>query len=187
MSICSEVGAWARTRLLRAPVLAAWLACSAVAAYYAGSPAQFPTAMLVLALALAGLRLADDLADRAHDRMRHPARVLCRTRHVRAFAGLALLLVAAAPVAAGSGFGSPVALGGYAGYLAALAGTFALTQRARRGWPRVLRLQVVLLKYPLLAWLAGGALLPAPLLPALALYAAVTLHEWLPRPRTGPH
>jgi hypothetical protein len=171
----AELLHYAQTRLLRWQIVLLWavlIATLLVSGESIGSQAAQLTQSVLLLVAIFVFRLWDDLADREHDRLRHPERVLVKAQGLTPFivvliAGLLLLsfllrddarrllaylgLVALLSLLYHSGFGQ------------------ALGRSARSG--------LVLLKYPLFvyllaspsrrAWLAGPGL-----------YILLLVYEW---------
>lgn len=147
----AELRAYVATRWLQARVGLLWMAVAGCA--WAASARQDITAACASALLAAGLiaqlRLWDDLADRAHDALAHPCRVLVRT--TRPWAFIRTCLAMALPIAAGLMlWGGPARLWGYAGLCIALALVYGLRLS------RALRAAVVLLKYPAMVWLCAA-------------------------------
>lgn len=149
------LGRWAATRLhpgLFLPIAVALVAASALA-----TPRLWPllAAMVPLAFAwLVALRLADDIADRDHDRPRHRERVLVAAPSTRPFVQAALLLGAAGVAAAHLLLGPRVALGA-AALFAGMVVFYRLSAALRL--PRLGHVHLVLLKYPAMIHLLAGA------------------------------
>lgn len=133
--------------------LAIFLATAGLAA---SPPAQVSHWLLAAALALTltlQFRLWDDIADRDHDRETHPTRVLCHTRDIKPFliAATALFVLNGALLAWHHAPGSrPVAYLALCTYL--LAWYRFRPVAAQAG---MLNSLLVLVKYPVIAWLIG--------------------------------
>lgn len=181
-----DVVRYARSRLLTPAFLAI---CGICAAFVLGFKGPTPAGQVMpvigaTMLALVGFRLWDDLADLPMDRQAHPARVLCRTEQ------LALFRFVAA-IAAGSPLlvfrqTEQAAWACYLPYCIALAATYGSTRSTTpaAGWrpARMVRLAVVLMKYPVVclsALLALGPLVQGTsvIQTLLLLYVAVAAHE----------
>ena len=174
-SASSEITAYCRTRLLRWRVLVLWLLL--LAALVAANPSlsvdQGVTGAVFLALALAVLRLWDDLADLPHDQVHHSERILVRSTHLGVFRavvwmGTVLLALSLWP--------DLQRLAMYGGLLAALAWFYHGPWRARVA--RLPRACLVLAKYPVLVVLAGAEPSKRTWLIGLILYALLAAHEW---------
>ncbi len=173
-STVAEALRYAHSRLVRWRMAALWgllVATRAVAA--PDSLARLAAPALFLALATALLRLWDDLADLAHDRVVAPRRVLVTSADLRPFAavagaGLVLLAVML--------FADPPRLAVYLGLLVGLGSIYHL--RLTAGLPRPTRAALVLVKYPLLVYLAGAGPSTRAALSALGLYAVLLSYEW---------
>lgn len=126
-------------------------------------------------------RLWDDLADRPHDRMHHPGRVLAARSGSDAPFVFALVLLGAAIVAVLAGIGM-VRIAAYASIVGFTAAAYALgTEAGER--PRGVA-PFLLLKYPAFVMLPLAAPFGARgLLPAAAAYLAVALYDRLTAPR----
>lgn len=168
-----DLRAWLATRLLRTRIVVLWLALSgsmlAVAPWR--GPARTATGALLVALLIAQFRLWDDLADRSYDAHHHTQRVLTTSAHGTHFGllcvgvalpVLGLLLTLGEP-------GRPVA------YML-LCAAVACLYLASPAWPRLLRAQLVLLKYPFCVWLAASGL---SLAAGMALWLALAAYELL--------
>jgi SAM-dependent methyltransferase len=180
----ADIAAWGGERIVKWQVAA--LAALVVASGFAAeAPASWVEALLrggFAVLVIMQLRLWDDLADRAHDRRAHPARVLARRGGSDApFIALviALGLAAAAmlaPLAEAQG-----RLAAYAGLLAALALIYGIRWTERR---RAARDLLVLLKYPAIVLLSvatpGN---PRAWLCAAAAFALVAFYDRITTPR----
>jgi hypothetical protein len=122
-------------------------------------------------LALAGMRLWDDLADLPHDRVHHPERVLSRSTETAPawIASVTTLYLCPGLVAAGQG---RVAV--FTGLVFALSVLYAanLHTRPAGAWLR-------LLKYPALVVALGGGLAPLDLLALALVYLGVCHDELL--------
>lgn len=193
----NELWSYAATRLLRLRIVALWLLCLGTVVLVHGlSRSLVPVASLLLVQAAAlllvqvcGFRLLDDLMDRERDRRLHPHRVLCTAQELAGVRLACAGLLAVAPLSWGPQDARSVA---YALFLAALLALYGLTRRAQErdaaGWGRALRVQGVLLKYPLFVTWATGAPWPsasASLWPVAALYLVLSAHEWWPRLRAS--
>jgi hypothetical protein len=162
---------YVRERLFipRMALLYVLLAGCGMAASVHTAPALCIVAALAL-LYLSALRLWDDLADRAHDRARHPQRVLARQARNAAFiVAVAILMVLLGAL-----------LYWHAGairveWLATAMLALALFYLAGVFWPalRPLRMAAVLLKYPAFVLVVADR----PMEPAAQLLA---LLAWLP-------
>jgi hypothetical protein len=127
---------------------------------------------------IAQFRLWDDLADREHDSVHHATRVLSRSQAIPWFwiAFVLLALLAAAIAALRSGL---AALQIYLGLIVLLAVVYHVRVRL----PRLIRVQLVLLKYP-----AFVVLLVAPgfanraLLAGAVSYLVLSVFEWYDDP-----
>lgn len=171
----SELFRYLQTRLLRWQIALLWAVLIAnllVSVGTIGSPAAQLTQSVLLLVAILVFRLWDDLADREHDRLRHPERVLVKAQDLTQFI---VVLVAGLLSAAFLLRGDVRQLLVYLGLVALLAVLYhsplekVLTRSARSG--------LVLLKYPLFvsllvtpsfrAWLAG-----------IGLYVLLLVYEW---------
>jgi 4-hydroxybenzoate polyprenyltransferase len=145
-SFPDDLARYVGNRLVTWRIVPLWL----VLAAFAAGVSRAPTALSILAGALLAallmvqFRLWDDLADRHHDALLHPERVLVLTTHLRRFgqvcAMLALPIVALLAVA----FSATHVLV-YGLLVAAMAVVYAVPHAAM---PRLLRSHLVLLKYP---------------------------------------
>jgi hypothetical protein len=174
-SILADVARYVRERLLRWQIAALWvlLVLALVVASPGWPPAGLAAAAGFLAVAVAVLRLWDDLADLGHDRIVHPARVLVAAGDVRLFAvlvGIGLLLLA------GWCAGDVRRVALYASLLAVLAVLYHSRPGQQLG--RTLRACLVLVKYPVLVLLAGAAPSGRTWLTGLLLYAVLGIYEW---------
>ena len=175
-SVLNEACEYAHSRLLRARVAALWLlvAGALVIAAPGLSPDRVAGAAGFLLLAVAVLRLWDDLADREHDRVLHPERVLTRTTHVGVFAvGVVLgLAVLAATV-----FPHPSRVMGLIVLVLVLG--FLYHGPAKRVMPRAARAFLVIAKYPILVFVAGAPPSQRAWAVTLVLYVVLGVFEWL--------
>jgi hypothetical protein len=171
-----------RSRLLRSRIVALWALL--VAARTVAAPperlAELIEPAVFLAVATALLRLWDDLADLGYDRVRHPERVLVVAAEVRPFvtvavAGLISLIVALAH--------DERRLITYLALLAWLALLYhgPVSERLARS----LRVGWVLVKYPVLVFLAGAGPSFRGCLVAVGLYAGLLIYEWSGDPDVG--
>jgi 4-hydroxybenzoate polyprenyltransferase len=177
----SELAAYLRTRLpaSRFGPLAVGLVLAALAGGPAPGPGRLAWQAVLAASLLLQFRVWDDLADRERDRRRHPRRVLVTARSLGPFhalggaaAGAGLLLLAAGPDP-----GRRLAV--YGLLVLALALWYGA---GRRRWSQpVLGYHVLLAKYPVFAYLLGGApARPLPrLLAMLSLYLGLCVYEVL--------
>jgi hypothetical protein len=171
----AELFRYLQTRMLRWQIALLW-AVLIVTLLVSGEsivpPAAQMTQSVLLLVAIFVFRLWDDLADREHDRLRHPERVLVKCRNLTPFIVILLggLLLLAFLLR-----GDLRQLLVYLGLVALLAVLYhsglekVLARSARSG--------LVLLKYPLFvyllvtpsrrAWLAG-----------LGVYALLLVYEW---------
>lgn len=175
-SALTELAAWARTRLLRTRILVLWVVLVGAAALATPGlpPARLGAAAAFLAAAVALLRLWDDLADRHHDRLAHPGRVLERADRQSVFTMLlALGLLVGLPAAILPDVGRAAV---YALLLLGLAGLY----HGGAGWgvPRPRRAALVLVKYPVLLFLVGAGPSVRAWLIGLGLYVGLLLYEW---------
>lgn len=133
-------------------------------------------AFVMIVPLLLTLRIVDDVADRTHDRSRHPARITVRTADVQpllGLAGAALAVAAAAALLRRTPPSSALLLGAT---VSGLAAWYAV--RASLGAGRMLNTLIVLLKYPAIVVAAA----PMPMggtVAALAVtaYLGVLLHD----------
>ncbi|MES3025710.1 MAG: hypothetical protein V4857_29380 [Pseudomonadota bacterium] len=172
-----DLHSYAATRLLRPRIGLLWLVVGAcmLGASRGGGPSRMAASMLLAALLIAQFRLWDDLADRAHDARHHAQRVLVGSTHAGRFA--LLCLAEAVPVLGLLwAWREPMRLAAYGLLCTAMAGLYA----ASGAWPRLLRAQLVLLKYPCFVWLAASGVSPqAGLGLGAALWLALALHDLL--------
>ncbi|WP_146204562.1 hypothetical protein [Massilia glaciei] len=178
---------YAATRLLRPRIALLWLVVGAcmLAASAGGGPDRMAASMLLAAFLIAQFRLWDDLADRAHDARHHARRVLVGSPHAGRFSQLCV--AGALPVLGLLwAWREPMRLAAYGLLCAAMAGLYL----ASGAWPRLLRAQLVLLKYPSFVWLVASGVSPrAGLGLGAALWLVLALHDLL-SDRTlqaGPH
>jgi hypothetical protein len=154
--------------------LAAAIAVAASGGDYAAIP--FAVDTVAAWLLVAELRLWDDLADRAADRVTHPERVLAASVSIRPFVVMcsALAVINAAWTASRTGVLPSLAI------LAGLHGALGLWY-ARRTMRTLAGDQLLLAKYPALVLvLAGERVTQAPLvigLSAAAVYIAASAYE----------
>ncbi|UCG72353.1 MAG: hypothetical protein JSV45_14075 [Chromatiales bacterium] len=174
-STVADAVQYSRSRLLRWRIVALWallVATRLVAAPLPGAASVVAPA-LFLALALVLLRLWDDLADLEHDRAQHPQRVLVQSANRRSFAvvvALGLLLMVVALLEDGR----RVAV--YGTLLASLGLLYHSGLRTRV--PRAVRAGLVLIKYPVLVFLAGAGPSRQACVAGLALYVALLVYDW---------
>lgn len=172
--MASDLACYVRTRLasrsafmLYGVVLVAFVAAGA-------APTLAPLALL----AVATLRLWDDLADLDHDRARDPQRVLSRTPHIATFRTVlyGCLAMTSAWIACARGLMQAFA---FSLLIVALATIY-------RGIPSILRttrITLVLLKYPALVLLFAGTGWSA-VAAAAALYLLLVLNDLRDEVRT---
>ncbi|MFL6659275.1 MAG: hypothetical protein ACJ8GW_14445 [Massilia sp.] len=153
-----ELWAWTTTRLLLPRVGVLWLLLMGVSHHTS-------EAALLVTLLIAQFRLWDDLADRRHDGHHHPQRVLVTSVHGGYF-GM-LCVAAAAPVLLLL-WGAPVEVAVYVLLCLGIASVYS----ADAALPRLLRAQLVLLKYAVFAWLAGASVALG-----LGLWLALAVYE----------
>ena len=131
----------------------------------------------LIALLVFHLRLWDDLEDLPHDRLHHPGRVLPNLANLAPVwptLGAAILLSTGLVALVGG----PYWLALYAGLMGFLAVVYRGPRRLTAN--RTLRVQMVLLKYPVLLVLSVPTPQPLRTLGAAALaYALLSAHEWL--------
>jgi len=171
----SDAAAYSRTRLLRGRVLLLWLLLIAAMAMAAG-PLSIETLALrsgFLALAMGLLRLWDDLADLSRDRREHPERVLVNSDNLRPFILVLVIGLLLVPLAFP---GDDRRLISYGCLLIGLA--LLYHGPAGRRLPRPQRSYLVLVKYPVLIFLAGAPASGRGLLTGLGLYLLLGLYEW---------
>lgn len=172
----TEAAAYLRERILNVRIGLLWLLLLG-GTLLAGAfpPARWPWPALAAALFILAFRLWDDLADRDHDRARHPHRCLVRAADVRAFSRARWLLLAAL-----AGLIGMITDAGRALAFLGLVAAFLVMYRVTGGRPglRSLRVVLVLAKYPafvlLLAQRPGE---PVALLAALGVYLPPLLDE----------
>jgi 4-hydroxybenzoate polyprenyltransferase len=168
---------YAHERLMRAPVLAAILLVTAGAHAGRGfSTAAGLAADLTIACCLVvSFRVWDDVMDREPDRVRHPDRVLVRTRStaVLSLAALGLATAGAIVLFRAHGAGSLWLLVVFSSALAAWYGV--------RGTRSAAGDRMLLFKYAVftMALIGRPAVTPRGLASALGVYLAVCLYEWL--------
>lgn len=175
-SLIIEAIQYSRTRLLRWRLAALWMLLLAgllATAAVLPSPATLATHAALLALAVALLRLWDDLADLSHDRRTHPERVLVAAVDPRPFVALLAIGLLALALAF---LDDARRLSIYCGLLAALA--LLYHGPLRSSFPRPVRAYLVLSKYPVLVFLAGAPPSGRAWLVALCLYAVLGVYEW---------
>lgn len=176
---------YTRSRLLRWRILALWalLVATRLIAAPLPDPESVATPALFLALALVVLRLWDDLADLEYDRSRHPQRMLVRSDNLSMFVAvvvLGLLLMGGAQA------DDSRRLAVYVALLVWLALLYHSSLGIRV--PRTARAVLVLIKYPVLVYLAGADPSRRAGLAALFLYLALLMYEWRddPEMRAAP-
>lgn len=171
----AELGRYARTRLVCRRVVALWLLL--IGALLAAAPVPPLGSVLAeagfLGLAIALLRLWDDLADLPHDRAKHPHRVLATSSNLtcfRALAGIGLPLLGLALL---PDLRRVVVYGALLGILAWL-----YHGRMAAGLSRPARTYLVLVKYPVLVFVGGAGPSARALLVGLVFYGLLCIHEW---------
>ncbi len=174
-STVADAVQYSRSRLLRWRIAALWalLAATLWAAEPLPDANRLVAPALFLALAMGLLRLWDDLADLDHDRAKHPQRVLVQSAGVLPFmAAVAIGLPLMAVMLLDDSRRVAV-------YCALLAG-LGLLYHSRLGTrvPRAVRAGLVLVKYPVLVYLAGAGPSSRAWLAGLGLYAALLVYEW---------
>lgn len=145
-SFPDDLRRYAANRLLTGRIVHLWLVIAACAAGVSRAPSALSSVAgtLLAALLLTQFRLWDDLADRDHDAVTHPERVLVLTAHARRFAQVCVLL--AVPIVALLAVDFSVThLIVYGVLVAAMAMVYAV---CNDDTPRLLRAHLVLLKYP---------------------------------------
>lgn len=159
ISFVSELARYAASRLGTARIVALTVLVIAVSLAISThrSPTDIGTSALLAGLLIAQFRLWDDLADIDFDRIHHPRRILVTSRNVRTyFILVAFLAVLNAAIIAA--LRSPAQL---IAYMLLLAGTATLYRR--RAWSgawRLLRTQLVLIKYPVFLYLCASDGIP---------------------------
>ena len=152
--------------------LAIFLAAAGLAA---SPPAHIFLMVLVALLALSLIlqfRLWDDIADRKHDREIHPTRVLCNTRDIKPFlVAAAALFVLNGTLLAWLHAQSPRLIA-YLVLCACLLAWYRLRQIAAQ--TSLLNSLLILLKYPVIAWLISTH--AADVDPALLLSSLLTVY-----------
>ena len=167
---------YAHERLVRGSVLAAALLVTAGAQVGRGSTsAATALADVVLSFCFViSFRIWDDVMDRERDRVRHPERVVVRTRSIGS-------LSLAASCIALAGAGALMRLHGAASVLLliALSGVLA-TWYALRGVRSAAGDRLLLFKYPVftLALIVPASLTPRAATSALGVYLAACAYEW---------
>jgi hypothetical protein len=177
--VFAELLAYARERILvpRVPALAAFLAAAGLVVEPARGAADAAVRFILLLLLVVQLRLWGDIADREHERTRHPGRVLARHRG-RASAFLFVLGLLAVPIVAllAAFDDSARRIAAY-GVLALAFAVVYGSHASRHG--RVMRRAWLLLQYPAFVLLA----LPQPATPhalvaAAVVYLLAILRDW---------
>ena len=158
-----------RTRLLQWRIAGLWALVAAAAA--SGAVPQSATGwreLLLTLLPIMQLRIWDDLADLAHDRVHHTDRVLVAAATLRSFVVLVCVLgIATASILVLER--ERWQLAAYAGLLAWLAALYYTS--LGRMTSRAVRTMLVLIKYPVIALVASGGAPSAPgWIEAVALY-----------------
>lgn len=180
-SFRADLAAYLATRILTLRILALWLLVGTATVLVTGlreaSAGDLAGAVLIAGALIAQLRLWDDLADRARDRLRTPDRVLVRTRHAASFAALVL----AAGVLAGAWFllhGSVRSLSVYLAMVGALG--LAYHSPAGMALARPARTSLLLIKYPIIVLVVVASVRsgPLPWWPAIGLYGLLLAYEW---------
>jgi hypothetical protein len=180
-SVAADLIAYGRERIFRWRVAALALLIVALA-FYVEVPSDALDALARTGLALlliAQFRLWDDLADRGYDRVHHATRVLVRSGATGWFWAAFALLSVAAVGAVGALRSGPAALQVYLGLMVLLAGVY----HGPLHLPRLIRAQLVLLKYPAFVLLlaAPGFSTPA-LLAGTVAYLVLSVFEWYDDP-----
>lgn len=173
-----ELAAYFTSRLIVGRVVFLWLALSAciLALSCESSLASAVFGALLVAALIVQLRLWDDLAERDHDAVFHPHRVLVATGHVLYFARFCGLLTLPVAVVLGFVFGL-VHLLVYGLLLVAISVLYAIP---RTGLPKLLRAHLVLLKYPVFIWLCTSDTNPVQwVYLSTVVYLAICLFEIL--------
>ncbi len=177
----AEFCAYFTSRILRLKIALLWalllgasVLVSASVSASASAAAPIWQRALLCALLILAFRLWDDLADREYDASHHPERVLPRSRNLRPFWQV-LLLLQCLLLALLLYWGSVLQIGLYL----ALNAILAVLYFNRLAHLRRLRSQCVLLKYPVFLYLTGQAPLNdlAPLC-ALGLYLVLSFEDW---------
>ncbi len=180
----TELLAWVGTRILRWRIALLWLLVLA-ASFAAGTLDVMSWTLPVTAVLIVQFRLWDDLEDLPHDRVHAPQRVLVQCTLLRPFR----LAFAASVGAVAVGFALLQGWPRVTAYLLLLAAMATLyrTTSGIGAW-RTLRTQLVLLKYAgFVLLLADDPLAPRALAAALALHAALAVHDWIDqRPAPPP-
>ena len=175
----AELLAYARERIAvpRVPALAAFLAAAGLVVQPARGVADALLRFVLLLLLVVQFRLWRDVADREHERSRHPGRVMARHRG-RASAFLALLAALALPIVAllAAFDDASRRIAGYG----VLALAFAVVYGSRASsHGRVMRTAWLLLQYPAFVLLAvprPGE--PPALVAAAVVYLLAMLRDW---------
>ncbi|MGD9944688.1 MAG: hypothetical protein AB7L76_07070 [Burkholderiaceae bacterium] len=190
MSAIAELLSYAGERLLCVRILAltvlvmlaAWLPQRLPMSFVSADDAvAAAAAWLLAAILVAQCRLIDDLADLPVDRVRHPARVLvrsrCRVPFVAAAAGLSVPALALLP---------EPSQWAWALLIAALLAWYRWRRPPDPNAPQPDR--VVLLKYPVFVLLIAGRIdSPGVWFAALVLYLVLVAIDEFDRPRAGMH
>jgi 4-hydroxybenzoate polyprenyltransferase len=178
-----ELAAYARERIakVRIVLLVAFVAGLGFAVEPTGDWRQVLLRVALVALLVVQFRLWDDIADREHDRLRHPGRVLQRHagRATHFFAVLGLLSIPIVGLL--FTFANPEWRIGAYGVLALAVAVVYGTQATAHG--RVMRMGWVLLKYPvfvLLPLAAPGS--PNAWVAAAIAYLVVMMYDWATSP-----
>lgn len=150
-SFANDVLAYAATRIVRVRIGLLWLGLTGCALLVSSWPLMANSApALLAALLIVQFRLWDDLADHRHDAIHHPERVLVSTVHRHKFVLLCIALAVLSVWMLWS-WRDPAQRLGYAALCAAM----GVLYTASPHWPRIARGHLVLLKYPVLAWLCA--------------------------------
>jgi hypothetical protein len=177
--VFDELLAYARERIAvpRVPALAAFLAAAGLWVEPARSAADAAVRFVLLVLLVVQFRLWRDIADREHERVRHPGRVLARHRG-RATAFLVSLAALAVPIVALlATLEDPGRRVAAYGILALAVAVVYGSQASIHG--RVMRTSWLLLQYPAFVLLAiPHPLLPQALVAAAVVYLLTMVRDW---------
>jgi SAM-dependent methyltransferase len=178
----AEIFAYAGDRILtvRMALLIALVAGLGFAVEKPYDLANAAIRVTLVALLVIQFRLWDDIADREHDRERHPERVLQR-HEGRATPFLVLLGVLTVPILAllftfENAAGRIAAYGALAAALAVVYGSHATAHG------RLMRMGWVLLKYPVFVLLALASPTPNAWVAAAVAYLVVVFYDWATSP-----
>ncbi len=145
-SFPDDLRRYAANRLLTGRIVPLWLVLAACAAGVSRAPTVMSTVAgaALAAMLITQFRLWDDLADRDHDAVMHPGRVLVLTTHARRFKQVCALLAVPIVALLALAFSANHVIV-YGVLVAAMALVYAVCGSAT---PRLLRSHLVLLKYP---------------------------------------